>query len=393
MDNAYLRRHLEELNENSATITPICIVVDISRSMIMYKDNDGLSRMDRLKDGLNVFFQEIRKIDSLADSAEIAVVAFNKDAYRVQEFTPMDGIGSAEDINFPKCNSSGDTPLGVDLALDMLEDEKQFLKKSGKKYNQPWIVIMSDGRATAYYDSETNTRDEEGLRNRMRSVISRLNEQESQDHLTVIPVLISETKDGEYAEGKAEMQNFKMDHRCVEIGSGEEQVSFRKFFRILSRSVSVSNADLLFGKSTAYPALRRSDGRSDARASANVRTQTLRNEPDRAATKITRSPRTASNTRLTQSEPTRVTSFVPSPEPQNTELDEVIRLEKEANQAPVTSTTDQYAREADDAAFLGTVTIKESTPAPTPPVITRVVKKDDKYLESLLAGLTDWDYI
>ena len=30
----------------------------------------------------------------------------------------------------------------------MLEKEKQFLKDNRKRYNQPWIVIMSDGRAT-----------------------------------------------------------------------------------------------------------------------------------------------------------------------------------------------------------------------------------------------------
>ena len=152
MDDKYLRRHREELNASSAVVTPICIVVDTSHSMVdgRFVDSQGRTRMERLNDGIQQFLDEIKKDDVLADSVEIAIVTFNTVSGTALAFSTIDNIRG---VQIEGSSEAGDTPKGVETALQLLEQEKGFLKSSGKKYNQPWIVIMSDGKLSVRFHS------------------------------------------------------------------------------------------------------------------------------------------------------------------------------------------------------------------------------------------------
>ena len=244
MDDKYLRRHRDELSASSAAVTPICIVVDTSASMNR-KDRHGVKRIERLNEGVREFIEEIKKDDILADSVEIAAVTFNINTTNVN-FATVDNIG---ELNFVASGHSGDTPKGVEAALQLLEEEKNFLKNNKKKYNQPWIVIMSDGRATPDKDAYipgTKRKDFTEIDRRLSIVQEKTKTMEANKKLTVIPVLISEITDGEYGKAKEQMQGFTNSNRCKEIGDGASQVSFKEFFKIFSKSVSVNNADLMF---------------------------------------------------------------------------------------------------------------------------------------------------
>ena len=201
MDDKYLRRHREELNASSAKVTPICIVVDTSFSMARYRDKNGKTRMERLNEGIHQFLEEIKNDDILADSVEIAIVTFNTVAGTALAFSTIENI---EGMIITAGNTAGDTPKGVEKALELLENEKNFLKANGKRYNQPWIVIMSDGRATASYNKETGTKDQDDVDRRLIVAQNKTKYLEAQDKLTVIPVLISEISDGEYQKGCGE---------------------------------------------------------------------------------------------------------------------------------------------------------------------------------------------
>ena len=321
MDDKYLRRHREELNASSAVVTPICIVVDTSHSMVdgRFVDSQGRTRMERLNDGIQQFLDEIKKDDLLADSVEIAIVTFNTEAGTALAFSTIENI---QGVTIAGGSTAGDTPKGVEAALDLLENEKNFLKNNGKKYNQPWIVIMSDGRATPgkeAYDPITRKKDFSEINNRLRIVQNKTKAMESNGKLTVIPVLISETTDGQYGLAKKQMQGFTNSNRCKEIGDGESQVSFRDFFKILSRSVSVSNADLLFADAPSASGARRPERRVERRddyISQDEVARMIRREPAPAATVI---------------KPTEI---------KNDDLDEVSRLRSEAvssNVAPASS--------------------------------------------------------
>ena len=375
MDDKYLRRHREELNASSAVVTPICIVVDTSHSMVdgRFVDSQGRTRMERLNDGIQQFLDEIKKVDVLADSVEIAIVTFNTEAGTALAFSTIENI---QGVTIAGGSTAGDTPKGVEAALDLLENEKNFLKSNGKKYNQPWIVIMSDGRATPgreAYDPITRKKDFSEINNRLRIVQNKTKAMESNGKLTVIPVLISETTDGQYGLAKKQMQGFTNSNRCKEIGDGESQVSFRDFFKILSRSVSVSNADLLFADAPSASGARRPERRVERRddyISQDEVARMIRREPAPAATVI---------------KPTEI---------KNDDLDEVSRLRSEAvssNVAPASSfeMDDDVEDTEEDIVTPISSTIK-TTPIST---VTKTTTTDDSYLESLLAGLDDWDNI
>ena len=199
--------------------------------------------MERLNEGIHQFLEEIKNDDILADSVEIAIVTFNTVAGTALAFSTIENI---EGMIITAGNTAGDTPKGVEKALELLENEKNFLKANGKRYNQPWIVIMSDGRATASYNKETGTKDQEDVNKRLLIAQKKIKDLESEHRLTVIPVLISEISDGDHSEAKLQMQGFTNSNRCIEIYDSASQAAFKNFFKILCRSVSVSNADLSF---------------------------------------------------------------------------------------------------------------------------------------------------
>lgn len=376
MDDKYLRRHREELNASSAVVTPICIVVDTSHSMVdgRFVDSQGRTRMERLNDGIQQFLDEIKKDDVLADSVEIAIVTFNTVSGTALAFSTIDNIRG---VQIEGSSEAGDTPKGVETALQLLEQEKGFLKSSGKKYNQPWIVIMSDGRATPGKDSidpVTRKKDYTEINNRLRIVQNKTKAMESNGKLTVIPVLISETTDGQYGLAKKQMQGFTNSNRCKEIGDGESQVSFRDFFKILSRSVSVSNADLLF---------------ADAPVASGVRHQDRR--PARRDDYISQDE----VARMIRREPVQTETVIKPTEIKNEDLDEVDRLRSEALRTPTVaddSLEDDYEREVEDLTVTPPPPDSRITSKPIS-TVTKSKTTDDSYLESLLAGLDDWDNI
>ena len=252
-DIKYLRKHKEELGNASSIITPICLVIDKSKSMTLYKDNLGFSRMDRLIEGISQFYNELRKDDTLSDSVEISIVAFAERPDSNSETGFIQTWVEQEFTTLPYCEpiigvtyGAGDTPAGVELGLSLLEKEKQFLKDNRKRYNQPWIVIMSDGRATPSrlcWNQYTRKKDCSDINYRLSQMQSRVKALQANKKLTVIPVLISEKSDGEYKEAIEQMRGFTNNGKCIEIGSGQQQISFKDFFEILSKSVS-AGADL-----------------------------------------------------------------------------------------------------------------------------------------------------
>lgn len=259
-DQKYLRRHQDELSGTNAAITPICILVDRSWSMKspQFVDESGLTRMNRLNQGIQQFIEQIKEDDMLADSVEISIVGFaddmdddpqNPPVEELLKFSTIENIG---DIEITATNRSGDTPLGVTEALRILEDEKQFLKDNKSKYNQPWLVIFSDGHATpsAKWKKENGHKDYTDINRRLKEVQQRTRTMEDNKKLTVIPVLISESNDKMFERGYRQMKDFSAKRRalvlCKDPKYNPEGLTFKDFFKILGKSVSVSNADLMF---------------------------------------------------------------------------------------------------------------------------------------------------
>ena len=77
----YLKKHNDDSSRLRSAVLPICIVVDTSGSMNLFKDSFGVSRMQRINEGIAQFLSEIRNDDMLYDSVEISIVTFSNNKY------------------------------------------------------------------------------------------------------------------------------------------------------------------------------------------------------------------------------------------------------------------------------------------------------------------------
>lgn len=411
MNELYLRRHEAELSKSQSVILPICIVVDISKSMVLYK-LDGKTRMERLKEGIAEFLREVRIDERLADSVEISVIAFNNEAVVIQDFTTIENL---ESIEFPQCCNSGDTPKGVELALSVLENEKAFLSKNKRNYYQPWMVIMSDGRATVRKGNDVRD-----LNNRLAAVQKKAKELEKRDKLTVIPVLISEDTDGEYMEGKSQMQGFTTVGRCKEIGNKRSQTSFREFFRMLRKSVSASvssganQADMMFDKPQVKGFNRGIVGKDsenvyntaeDVALSDRATSDRYKGDQSHVSDvsgdgaeqyrkEYEKMAKTLSVTsEVTESKVLPTESYTDNND--TLDYETVDRLRGDSIISDGVSEQKPHAGEANDSAAEESVQTEAAAPSSeaSVPTVTRVAKHDDSYVKRLLASLTDWDRI
>jgi len=126
-----------ELAINPNPRVPICIALDTSASM------NG-NKIDELNKGVKLFLDAILEDEVTRFSADIAIITFGQNVNKVLDF------GDVENIKLDQLTAGGGTPMGgaVLQALSMLEDRKKQYKKNGVTYWQPWLIVMTDGRAT-----------------------------------------------------------------------------------------------------------------------------------------------------------------------------------------------------------------------------------------------------
>jgi uncharacterized protein YegL len=131
----------EELFENPDPRIPICLVLDVSGSMIG-------APIAELQDGVEQFFGAIRGDEVARSSAEISIVTFGSEVEIALDFRAIDSQ------IVPDLEASGLTPMGraVETALDLLEARKAEYRNAGVDYYQPWLVLMSDGHPTDAID-------------------------------------------------------------------------------------------------------------------------------------------------------------------------------------------------------------------------------------------------
>lgn len=128
----------EEIISSGVERVPICLCLDVSGSMSV---DDRIGNLNR---GIKEFISAVKEDERASMAADIAIVSFGAmGAQRELDFTPI------QNAIVPELKAAGSTPMGegVMLALDMLNDRKDFYKREGVTYFQPWLVIMSDGEA------------------------------------------------------------------------------------------------------------------------------------------------------------------------------------------------------------------------------------------------------
>lgn len=125
----------DDLINNPTTRIPVVLCLDVSRSMTYH---NGILQ---LKQGINQFYEELKKDDMARYSAEISIVTFSNQAQVEEDFSLVDTK------SVPILETGGNTLLGsgVLLALKTLEERKKRYQRLGIDYYQPWLIIMTDG--------------------------------------------------------------------------------------------------------------------------------------------------------------------------------------------------------------------------------------------------------
>jgi uncharacterized protein YegL len=117
---------------------PVVLLLDTSGSMT------GLP-IDELNKALIQIKEDILNDTMLSNRLELGIVAFDDDA-RVER--PIDLI--SPDTDLPILNIGGVTNLvaGMNKAIELVTDRKNFYKSNGEQYYRPFIVLFTDGAPT-----------------------------------------------------------------------------------------------------------------------------------------------------------------------------------------------------------------------------------------------------
>ena len=162
MQENYLRRF--DFSNKSKRL-PVCFCIDTSSSMDRVIDgfesarptgkskfvdqnnynevDGGITVMDKINEGIANFYRAIREAEIACDCCEIAVVTFN------DEPTLYDGFSSVDEKTDPcfKAVENGNSVFtsAIKMSLEILEEQKTFLKNNKINYYQPWLVLFTDG--------------------------------------------------------------------------------------------------------------------------------------------------------------------------------------------------------------------------------------------------------
>lgn len=228
----------QDLVDNPTARVPVCLCVDASDSMNAVVEGSftktgktkfadgkkwnivsgGVSKMDKLQDGMNLFYNAIKEDDTAKDAAEISVIQFN------DTVTCLNDFASIERQEIPVLSASGDTHMGeaINLALDLLEKRKAEYKDNGVDYYQPWLVIMSDGG-------------DNGEPADMERAISRVTELVNAKKLTVFPIAIgTETDIGVLGKLSPNRPPLRI-----------KGLKFKEFFAWLSQSIATTSQSVV----------------------------------------------------------------------------------------------------------------------------------------------------
>ena len=193
---------------------PVVLLLDTSGSMTGQP-------IDELNKALIQIKEDILNDTMLSNRLELGIVAFDDDA-RVER--PIDLI--SPDTDLPILNIGGVTNLvaGMNKAIELVTDRKNFYKSNGEQYYRPFIVLFTDG-------APTNTPEEI---EQLDQTIQKLSDEK---RFIFLPFGV----DGADMQLLAKLAAQKADERLKNTGTAfamKDVSKFTEVFRFVSASIS-----------------------------------------------------------------------------------------------------------------------------------------------------------
>jgi len=208
-----------EFVDNNAKRMPICIVVDCSESMKEY-DGTSKTRIDRVNDGLALFYEKLRNNRFTKYSVEVLLIQVGNNAKVFRDFSLTDSNPTKLNYLMEKNNLTE----GVSLALDKIDERKEIYKAACIGYYQPWLIIMSDGGLN-----------QEFSKNDFRMIQQEVRDREFHRRLSVFPV---------YVQGKPFWDNYKCEYTPIKPEAYEDRLKLMsEFSRDGKRFINVDLTD------------------------------------------------------------------------------------------------------------------------------------------------------
>ena len=120
--------------ESSEIFLPIVFLLDTSSSM----EGEGIRS---LNEGIKNFKEQVSQSDSAVSALDIAIVEFNTHGKVVQDFVPLSKMKCEEYKAAGECNMGE----GIDLAVDMALERREFYRENNVTCLKPWIFMISTG--------------------------------------------------------------------------------------------------------------------------------------------------------------------------------------------------------------------------------------------------------
>jgi uncharacterized protein YegL len=198
---------------------PVVLLLDTSGSMA------GMP-IDELNKALIQIKEDILSDTMLSNRLELGIVAFDDDA-RIER--PIDLI--SPDTDLPILNVDGRTNLvaGMNKAIELVTDRKNFYKSNGEQYYRPFIVLFTDG-------DPTNTPEE------IEDLDQTIQKLSDEKRFIFLPFCVGNISvNGEQTLAKLAAQMVDKDGVVINPGTAYKMSNFNKFtdvFKFVSASIS-----------------------------------------------------------------------------------------------------------------------------------------------------------
>lgn len=236
-ENKYLKR--QEIIDYPGKKLPVVFLVDMSYSMKAVKGgtptgetyfSDGKtwnlvtngtdSVMDRLKRRVQDFHEAMTRDHRTSVTCQTAFVAFGDRARVLDDFSLVKNTEVSTD-RWEAGDQSTFIADGIEMALRMLDGQKELIQREGGDYYQPWLLIFTDGEA---HDSPE----------RLQRIKRELLERQNSGKLTVYAVALD--------DGPELYNSIRGYSKWKPIPYDAKGEKLLEFFEFLKRSVSSISA-------------------------------------------------------------------------------------------------------------------------------------------------------